>query len=296
MTEAPPTIGLHAMKRGRPDRRRFTGRIIAPPVIIGLFVIAAIVVPMLYNYDPISTDLLSRLRPPGSVVSNGSVAFLGTDQNGQDLVPQIMDGTRVSLIVGTATLLVAGVSGVLLGLLAGYFGGWLDMILMRIADIQLAFPSILLAVLIASVLGQGVLNVIIVLSISNWVVFARVTRSSVLSLKTREYVEAARTLGSGHAHLMFRTLLPGCMAPILVIATVEFGQVILSEAALSFLGVGVPLGTPSLGSTISNGIQYMATSSWIATLPGIVLVILVLTTGIFGDALRDHFDPRLRSA
>nr|WP_284253113.1 ABC transporter permease [Pseudolysinimonas kribbensis] len=134
------------------------------------------------------------------------------------------------------------------------------------------------------------------LSIANWVVFARVTRSQVMSLKGREYVEAARTLGAGHAHLIFRTLLPGCVAPILVIATVEFGQVILAEAALSFLGVGVPLGTPSLGSTISNGTQYLTTAWWISTLPGVALLILVLATGILGDALRDRFDPRLRSA
>jgi len=167
---------------------------------------------------------------------------------------------------------------------------------MRIADIQLAFPAILLAILIASVLGPGIMNVIIVLSIANWVIIARVTRAQVLTLKNREYVEAARTLGAGHAHLIFRTLLPGSLAPILVILTVEFGQVILAEAALSFLGVGVPLGTPSLGSTISNGTAHLTTAWWISTFPGIVLLILVLATGILGDAIRDRFDPRLRSA
>src|SRR5690606_36306788 len=163
-------------------------------------------------------------------------------------------------------------------------------------DIQLAFPSILLAILIASVLGQGVGNIILVLSIASWVVFARVTRSQVLSLKNREFVEAAQTLGASNAHLMFRTLLPGTVAPVIVVATTQFAQVILAEAALSFLGVGVPLGTPSLGSTIFNGTQYLTTAWWISSFPGILLVVLMLCFGILGDALRDKFDPRLRSA
>jgi len=296
MTFAPPTIALHAMQRARRARGAVTARIAVPLIVIGLLTVGAVIVPILYHYDPLHADLLARLKPPGATLSDGSTAILGTDQVGSDLFAQMMDGIRVSLIVGAFTLLIAGVIGVLLGLLAGYFGGWFDAVLMRIADIQLAFPSILLAILIASVLGQGVMNVIIVLSIANWVVFARVTRSQVMSLKGREYVEAARTLGASHFHLIFRTLLPGCIAPILVIATVEFGQVILAEAALSFLGVGVPLGTPSLGSTIASGTQYLATAWWISTLPGIALLILVLATGILGDALRDRLDPRLRSA
>ncbi|GAA2080829.1 ABC transporter permease [Pseudolysinimonas kribbensis] len=297
MTTLPPTIAVQTVQAGRRrSRGAVVARIVIPLLVIAIMAIGAVLVPILYHYDPLHTDLLVRLKPPGTVVSNGSVAILGTDQVGSDLFAEMMDGTRISLLVGAATLLIAGVVGVLLGLLAGYFGGWFDTVLMRIADVQLAFPSILLAILIASVLGQGVLNVIIVLSIANWVVFARVTRSQVMSLKGREYVEAARTLGAGHAHLIFRTLLPGCVAPILVIATVEFGQVILAEAALSFLGVGVPLGTPSLGSTISNGTQYLTTAWWISTLPGVALLILVLATGILGDALRDRFDPRLRSA
>jgi peptide/nickel transport system permease protein len=162
--------------------------------------------------------------------------------------------------------------------------------------VQLAFPAILLAILLSSVLGPSLWNVIVVISITNWVVFARVTRSQVLSLRSREYVEAARTLGASHWHIIFRTLLPGCIAPILVVATVEFGHVVLLEAALSFLGVGVPLGIPSLGTTINNGTAYLGTAWWISTLPGIALAILVLATGILGDALRDRFDPKLRSA
>jgi len=297
VTAAAPVLAVNAtMRRARRARRGVKIRIIGPLVVIGLIIVGAIAIPIAYDFDPMHADLLARLTPPGSVMSDGSTALLGTDQIGSNLFAQIMAGARVSLLVGVATLAISGLVGVALGLLAGHFGGWIDATLMRIADIQLAFPSILLAILIASVLGQGVGNIIIVLSISNWVVFARVARSQVLSLKNREYVEAARTLGAGNWHLMIRTLLPGCMAPVIVVATTQFAQVILTEASLSFLGVGVPLGTPSLGSTIFNGTQYLSTAWWISTFPGVVLVILMLAFGILGDALRDKFDPTLRSA
>lgn len=296
MTAAPPTIAVQTMQRARRARREVTARIVGPLVVIGLFVAGAIVVPILYDFDPLHTELLLRLKPPGTTLPDGSFAVLGTDQVGQDLFAQMMMGARVSLTVGVSTLLFAGVFGVLLGLLAGHFGGWLDNVLMRIADVQLAFPAILLAILLASVLGPSLWNVIVVISITNWVVFARVTRSQVLTLRNREYVEAARTIGAGNLHIIFRTLLPGCIPPILVVATVEFGHVVLLEAALSFLGVGVPLGIPSLGTSISNGTAYLSTAWWISTLPGVALAILVLATGILGDALRDRFDPKLRSA
>lgn len=288
--------GLRVKSRSGRARAAVKVRIIVPLIVLGLFVIGAIAVPIIYDFNPLATDLTSRLKPPGTRLPSGSVAILGTDQLGQDLFAQMMMGARVSLTVGAATLLFAGVIGVVLGLLAGHFGGWVDSALMRVADVQLAFPSILLAILIAAVLGQGVVNIIVVLSISNWVVFARVTRAQVLTLKNREYVEAARTLGAGHLHLIFRTLLPGCLAPVLVVATVEFGQVVLAEAALSFLAVGVPVGVPSLGSTISNGTDYLTIAWWISTLPGLALLAMVLATGVLGDALRDRFDPRLRSA
>ena len=296
MTAAPVPAVNATMRRARRARQGVKVRIVVPLVLIGLIVVGAVAIPVIEDFDPLRADLLARLMPPGSTMSDGSTALLGTDQIGSNLFAQIMAGARVSLLVGVATLAISGLVGVALGLLAGHFGGWIDATLMRIADIQLAFPSILLAILIASVLGQGVGNIIIVLSISNWVVFARVARSQVLSLKNREYVEAARTLGAGNWHLMIRTLLPGCMAPVIVVATTQFAQVILTEASLSFLGVGVPLGTPSLGSTIFNGTQYLSTAWWISTFPGVVLVILMLAFGILGDALRDKFDPTLRSA
>lgn len=296
MTVAPPTLAMQTMTRARRARRAVAARITIPIIVIVAFIVSAIVVPILYDFDPLRTELLLRLQPPGTTLSNGAFAVFGTDQVGQDLFAQMMMGARVSLTVGASTLLFAGVFGVILGLLAGHFGGWVDNALMRIADVQLAFPAILLAILLASVLGPSLWNVIVIISITNWVVFARVTRSQVLTLRSREYVEAARTLGASHAHIIFRTLLPGCVAPILVVATVQFGHVVLLEAALSFLGVGVPLGTPSLGSTINNGTAYLSSAWWVSTLPGIALATLVLATGILGDALRDRFDPKLRSA
>lgn len=291
MSAAQPTMAP-------PRARRWAShaRVVFPLLVIGLLGIGAVIVPFLYDYDPLHADLLVRLKPPGTILTDGSIAVFGTDQIGSDLFAEMMAGTRVSLIVGLSTLLIAGLAGGTLGLIAGYFGSWLDTVLMRIADIQLAFPSILLAILLVSVLGQGILNVIIVLSISNWVIFARVIRSQVLALKSREYVEAARTLGASHFHIIFRTVLPGCIAPLLVIASVEFGYVVLAEAALSFLGVGAPFGTPSLGSTISAGTQYLSSAWWISTIPGLLLLVLVLATGVLGDALRDHLDPLLRSA
>lgn len=296
MTTDSPSTTAKTMERARRARRGVTARITVPLVAIGIFIVGAIAVPAFYNFDPLHTELLFRLKPPGTTLPDGSFAVFGTDQVGQDLFAQMMMGARVSLTVGASTLIFAGVFGVLMGLLAGHFGGWLDNVLMRIADVQLAFPAILLAILLASVLGPSLWNVIVVISITNWVVFARVTRSQVLSLRSREYVEAARTLGASNAHILFRTLLPGCIAPILVVATVEFGHVVLLEAALSFLGVGVPLGVPSLGSTINNGTAYLGSAWWISTLPGVALATLVLSTGILGDALRDRFDPKLRSA
>ena len=291
MTATTNTVGLIA-----PKKKRIPMRILVPSVILVIITIVGIIGPILSGYDPIVASTTDRLKPPGTTLSDGSVALLGTDQVGQDLLGQMMMGARVSLAVGISTLLLAGLMGVLLGLLAGYFGGILDSIIMRLADIQLAFPSILFAILIAAVLGPGVVNVVLVLAICNWVTFARVTRSQVLTLKNREYVEAARTLGAGHTHLIFRTLLPGCIAPAIVVATVELGHVILAEAALSFLGLGVPMSVPSWGSTIANGRDYLTDAWWISTFPGIALATLVLCFGILGDALRDRFDPRLKGA
>ncbi|MEV1175593.1 ABC transporter permease [Nonomuraea sp. NPDC049784] len=284
----PPVAGRTRVKIGRL-------RIIASLSVIALYVVAAVIGPILLKYDPVATDLGSRLKPPGTLLPGGHTAIFGTDQVGQDVLAQMMQGARVSITVGLATLVLAGVIGVAAGIAAGYFGGWLDTVLMRLADVQLTFPSILLAIFIASILGPSVVNVVIVLSISNWVTFARVTRSQVLGLKSRDFVDATRTLGARTWHLVTRSILPSMIAPILVVATVELGHVILAEASLSFLGLGTPASTPSWGMTIANGRDYLSNAWWISTIPGIGLAILVIGFGVLGDALRDRFDPRLRS-
>jgi len=271
-------------------------RLIVGGAIVAVYVVAAIFGPILMNYNPIATRVQDRLLPPGSTTTLGGLAIMGTDQVGRDILGQVLMGGRVSIGAGLGTLILAGFIGILTGVLAGFYGGWVDSVLMRIADIQLAFPSILLAIFIAAILGPSFWNVILVLAIANWVIFARVCRSQVLSLKHREYVDATRTLGARNGYLMLRTVLPGCLAPILVVATVEIGHVIVAEAALSFLGLGTPASLPSWGRTIADGRDYLIDAWWISTFPGIALAGLVLTLGILGDTLRDRFDPKLRTS
>ncbi|ONI77679.1 peptide ABC transporter permease [Kribbella sp. ALI-6-A] len=264
-------------------------------IVIAVYVVAAAIGPWLIDFDSVATRTADRLKPPGSRLSDGSLAIFGTDQVGQDLLAQMLQGARISIAVGLATLLLAGTIGVTVGIAAGYFGGWLDGVLMRLADIQLAFPSILLAIFIAALLGPSVVNVVIVLAVSNWVTFARVARGQALATRRREFVDASRTLGAGTWRLIRRCVLPASVAPVLVVATVEIGHVILAEASLSFLGLGTPASTPSWGVTIANGRNYLADAWWISTVPGIALAFLVISLGVLGDALRDRYDPRLRS-
>jgi peptide/nickel transport system permease protein len=292
---APPVPPDRKRARRRGGGRIGVLRIRCALTVIAVYVVAAVVGPLWLAYDSVATHTEDRLLPPGAVRSDGSIAVFGTDQVGQDLLAQMLQGARVSIAVGLATLLLAGLLGVTIGVVAGYFGGWIDGVLMRLADVQLAFPQILLAIFIAALLGPSVTNVVIVLSVTSWVTFARVVRSQVLTVRGREYVDATRTLGAGTWHVIRRCVLPACVAPVLVVATVELGHVILAEAALSFLGLGTPTSTPSWGVTIANGRNYLADAWWIATIPGIALAVLVVMFGVLGDALRDRYDPRLKS-
>ncbi|WP_083460287.1 ABC transporter permease [Jiangella muralis] len=272
-----------------------SGRIRFASAVIGLYVLVAVFGPWLVGYDPVATSTGDRLLPPGSRTEDGSLAIFGTDQVGQDLLAQVFQGARISIAVGVATLLLAGLIGVTVGVVAGWYGRWLDGALMRLADVQLTFPSILLAIFIAALLGPSVVNVVIVLAISNWVTFARVARSQVLVTKNRDFVDATRTLGARSWHLVRHCVLPACAAPVLVVATVEIGHVILAEASLSFLGLGTPSSSPSWGVTIANGRNYLGDAWWISTIPGICLALLVVSFGLLGDALRDRFDPKLKN-
>ncbi|MEV0941891.1 ABC transporter permease [Micromonospora wenchangensis] len=276
-----------------PRRRRRRLRLWLPLGVIAAYLVAGVIGPLIARYDPIATSVTDRLLPPGSRMSDGGLALLGTDQVGRDLLPQIMQGARISLLVGAATLLLAGTVGAAIGILCGYLGGVVDATVMRLADIQLAFPSILLAVFVAGVLGSSVTNVVLTLSITTWPIFARVARAQTMATRSRDFANAARTLGAGPWHVVRHCVLPAVASPLLVIATVQLGFVIVAEASLSFLSLGIPAGTPSWGTTIANGRDYLASAWWIATLPGLVLAVFVVCVGVLGDELRDRSDPNL---
>jgi peptide/nickel transport system permease protein len=270
-------------------------RLLIGAVPLVLFLLIALLGPVVWPYDSVTVRTGERLKPPGEVLRDGSKAILGTDQVGRDLLAQVLQGARISLMVGIATVAVAGTVGLIVGVLAGYYGGWIDTIAMRIADIQLAFPSILLAILIAGVLGPSVTNVILTLSLTRWVIFARVARAATLTTREREFVHAAQALGASDARLLGRHIVPSTVGPLVVVATVEVGLVIIAEASLSFLGLGTPSDQPSWGATIANGRAYLNTAWWISTMPGLALSLVVLAVGRFGDQVRDWLDPRALS-
>lgn len=261
------------------------------PVII--FVLIAIVGPILVPYNAVTVRTGDRLKPPGAILRDGSRAWLGTDQVGRDMLAQVLQGARISLLVGAATVVIAGLIGMALGTISGFRGGFLDSLLMRLADIQLAFPSILFAIMIAAVIGPSVFNVIVTLAITRWVVFSRIARAATLSTKEKEFVTAARAAGATGQRQLLRHIVPSITAPLIVIATVEVGLVIIAEASLSFLGLGTPSSQPSWGQTIAQGRDYLNNAWWISTIPGIALCLVVITVGVFGDRLRDYLDPRM---
>lgn len=260
--------------------------------ILALFVLAAVVGPLLRPYDPVATDLPNRLLSPGERTDAGDIAWLGTDQMGRDLLANLLAGSRISLLVACATILVGGAVGLVVGLVSGYFGGWPDTIASRIGDIQLAFPSILLAILLAGVLGPSVTNIVITLAITRWVIFARVARASAMATRRLGFVDSARVLGAGHVRIMIRHVLPSVWQPLLVAATVQVGLVMVAEASLSFLGLGVPVDTASWGATVSVGRDYLGSAWWISTMPAAALALVVTAVGVIGDGFRDVSDPR----
>jgi peptide/nickel transport system permease protein len=268
---------------------------LVPAVPIVLFVIIAIVGPLIIHYDASTVRLSDRFLAPGEVATDGSRAWLGTDDLGRDLLAQIILGAQVSFIVGIFTVAIALTVGVTLGILAGYRGGWLDSVLMRLADIQLSMPPILFAILLAASLGPGLVNVVIALASTRWVIYARVIRGEILSLKERDFVASAKVLGASGWRLVMKHMLPSAMTPLAVVATVQFGLAIVAEASLSFLGIGTPADMPSWGATIANGRDFLATAWWIATLPGVALALVVVSAGRLGDRLRDYYDPHRRT-
>ncbi len=294
LSDSDPAALPALQARRSPRRLRKAWRsVILTAIPLILYIGIAAIGPLVIAYDPITVQITQRLKAPGTVLPNRQRAILGTDQVGRDVLAQVVRGARVSLFIGLTTVVVAGLAGSFLGLVAGYFGKGIDNVLMRLADIQLAFPSILLAILIAAVLGPSITNVIITLSFTRWVVFARVARAATLVTKEREFVTATRASGAGTARILLRHIAPALVAPFLVIASVEMGLVIIAEASLSFLGLGTSAAQPSWGLVIANGRDYLTNAWWIATMPGIALSLVVLSVGVFGDRLRDALDPRL---
>jgi len=260
-----------------------------------LAAIAATLGSWLAPFDPNRQNLVLRLADPMTAGPDGGVFLLGSDALGRDVFSRLLYGARVSLTVGFAAITVGGTIGIVAGLLSGYFGGWLDDLIMRLGDIQLAFPFILLAIMFLVVLGSGVWNLILVLGVGQWVTYARIVRADTLSLREKEFVEAARAMGDSTFSIIFRTILPNILAPLTVIASFNVASVILSEAALSFLGLGVPPDVPTWGSMLAESRDTLVANKWwLAVFPGVAIMLTVLSFNILGDWLRDFLDPRLR--
>lgn len=286
--------------RRKEMRRAFQSLVTSRWALIGMLILLvvtfiAIFGPWLAPFDPNRQNLLMRLREPGMPGSGDLTYWLGSDQLGRDVLSRLLYGARVSLLVGVAAIVVGGTLGTIAGLVSGYFGGWIDDVIMRLGDIQLAFPFILLAIMFLVVLGPGLVNIILVLGIGQWITYARIVRAQTLSLREKEYVEAARAMGDSTFSILFRTILPNIIAPLTVIASFNVAGVILSEAALSFLGLGVPPDVPTWGSMLSESRDHLLSNKWwMAVFPGLAIVFTVLAFNIIGDWLRDFLDPRLK--
>ncbi|UZF90929.1 ABC transporter permease [Bosea sp. NBC_00550] len=274
-------------------RRRFPLKRWWPIAVLALFVMAALCAPLLAPYDPNVQNLVGRLKPPGTV-SRSFHYWLGSDELGRDLLSRIIYGTRVSLLVAVLSVLLSGVVGTALGLVAGYRRGWVETAVMRIADVFLSIPAVLLAIITVAVLGPGLVNVVLVLALTRWPRYARVAHAQTLATAGMAYVENAVLAGAGTPRILFRHILPNIAGTLIVVATLEFGLMVLFEAGLSFLGLGVQPPTASWGSMLSTGRNYVATAWWAATLPGLCLFVLVLTVNLTGDAVRDRLDPHFR--
>ncbi|MEY4266536.1 MAG: hypothetical protein RIS90_1071 [Pseudomonadota bacterium] len=263
-----------------------------PVAVILLFVLAALAAPLIAPYDPNAQNLLGRLKPPGTT-SRAFHYWLGSDELGRDLLTRLIHGARVSLAVAFTAALLSGTVGVVLGMLAGYLRGWVEVLVMRVVDIFLSVPAILLAIITVAVLGPGLVNVIVVLALTRWPRYARVAYGQTLGIANTPYVRLATLMGAGPLRILFRHVLPNILGAVIVVATLEFGLMVLFEAGLSFLGLGVQPPTASWGSMLSTGRNYLGNAWWIATFPGLCLFTLVLAINLIGDALRDRFDPRL---
>lgn len=263
-------------------------------IILAVVALCAIAAPYLAPFDPNYQTLDDRLIPPFSAQAQAKGHLLGTDHLGRDILSRLIYGSRVSLVVGLTAVTISCFMGCVLGLITGYRGGWLDDIIMRVGDVQLAFPFVLLVIAVVAVVGGGLLNEIIVIGITGWVGYARVIRGQVLSAREKEYVEAARAIGVGTPAILFRHILPNVFSPVIVLATFSVASVIILEAALTFLGLGVDPKTPTWGGMLADGRSHIFTSWWMTVIPGAAIFVTVLAINLLGDWLRDYLDPELR--
>lgn len=301
MNEMPPTTVKQPPHETKPSRLAILFRRLWQ-LRMGVFgfclvlalIFSAAFAPYVATHDPLEQDILSRLTPPSFLEGGEDTFLLGTDQLGRDLFSRIVYGGRISLMIGLFAVLVSMVIGVLLGLAAGYFGGVVDATVDFMVNAMLAFPFILLAMTLVIVLGASMENIIIALGLSNWPIFARVTRIETMKLKEQEFVLAAITQGLSQLRIVLKHILANLIPPILVIATVEIARAIIRETFLSFLGLGIQPPTPSWGLMLAEGRDYMLTVWWLSTLPGLAIFLAALSINLVGDALRDLLDPRMR--
>ncbi|OAT81842.1 peptide ABC transporter permease [Desulfotomaculum copahuensis] len=261
---------------------------IAGAVIVLALILAALLAPVLAPHNPLSGNIIDRLQAPSAA------HWFGTDSQGRDVLSRIIYGSRISIQVGVISVGIALLIGTLIGAAGGYYGGWVDNVLMRVVDIMLAFPSILLAIAITAMLGPELKNAMIAIGVVNIPFYARIVRSTVLSVKETEYVEAARAIGGNDLRIIFRHVLPNCMAPVIVQTTMGIGTAILDAAGLSFLGLGAQPPTPEWGAMLSDGRSVMQQAPWMMFYPGLAIMLVVLGFNLLGDGLRDALDPRLK--
>jgi peptide/nickel transport system permease protein len=289
----------------RTPLRRFAAEFAASRValaglaLLALILLAALFAPLIAPqnpYDLAQLELLDSRLPPGSRSSAGGLFWLGSDAQGRDMLSAILYGLRISVGVGFASTACGLAIGVTLGLLAGYSGGWLDALIMRLADLQISFPSILIALVLLALLGQGLDKIVVALIAVQWAYYARTARAAALVERRKEYIEAAACLAFSHSRIVFRHLLPNCLPPLVVLAAVQAAAAIALEATLSFLGLGLPITEPSLGLLIANGFTYMLSGKyWISFFPGLALLALIVGINLVADRLRDMLNPRLRT-
>ena len=276
-------------------RRRRVPRVFilaAAPIVAAI--VCAVFAPQLAPYDPGRGDLSARLRPPAFMAAGSSAHPLGTDQLGRDILSRIIYGARISLLVGGVSALVGGSVGLALGMIGGYFRGRADAAIAKLIDVQLAFPFLLLAITVIAVLGASLRNLLVILALSGWVTYARVVRGQTLSLRETDFIQAARGLGCPAWWVLARHVFPNVISYALVIMTTEIGRLIVLESTLSFLGLGVPPPTPSWGMSLADGKEYLISGWWLATFPGLAIMLVVLGMNVMGDGARDLLEPRLR--